>query len=276
MKHQGIAALLILAIQASTALAQELQVQGRVSHEGTPLAEATVMEMDANHRILNHTRTDGQGRFVMKVTGGKTSLRVTARGMRRFTQKIGRNTRWEVEMKEDNTPQVPNKVRSRHETMKLFVGHMQNRAIAQISWVEHLTDTTFTLVVPVRMPTMVEEYPTGRRMTVTDYNGHIIATGTCIEQAVPEEGLPKSWDPFIRPSTNNAADNASPFTTNERDYFAYPRFSFTKAELEYMIDHASELACFAVDTSRGDNFWMYYPSTKFSKELQKILNKMQK
>lgn len=117
-------------------------MQGRVSHEGTPVAEATVMEMDANHRILNHTRTDGQGRFVMKVTGGKTSLRVTARGMRRFTQKIGRNTRWEVEMKEDNTPQVPNKVRSRHETMKLFVGHMQNRAIAQISWVEHLTDTT--------------------------------------------------------------------------------------------------------------------------------------
>lgn len=43
-----------------------------------------------------------------------------------------------------------------------------------------------------------------------------------------------------------------------------------------MIDHASELACFAVDTSRGDNFWMYYPSTTFGKELQKILNKMLK
>ncbi|MCM1372927.1 MAG: carboxypeptidase-like regulatory domain-containing protein [Bacteroides sp.] len=275
MKH-FISALLIGTLYISAVSAQETYIQGSVSHNGRPLEQAKIMEMDVNHRILNQTYSDSNGHFVLKVTGGKTSLRVTAPGMRKFTQKINHATTWQVNMKKDHTPEESDKAKARYETTKLLVGRMNDRAIPQISWVEQLTDTTYTLVVPVRMPTMVEEYPIGRKLTVTDFNGHAVAIGKCIEEAVPEEGLPKSWDPFIRVSTNNSADNASPFTTDDRDYFAYPRFSFTKAEMEYMIDHSTELACFAVDTSRGDNFWIYYPATSFARELQKILNRMQK
>lgn len=275
MKHI-IMALLALALHAGAVLAQELKLQGTVSCDGTPVAQAMVTEIDANHRILNQTLTDSNGRFALNVTGGKTSLRVTAHGMHKFTQKIGRENNLQVNLKKDDTSDAPNKVKARHETTKLLVGRMNNRPIPQLTWVEQLTDTTFTLVLPVRMPTMVEEYPKGRKMTVTDFNGHVVAIGKCIEQAVPEEGAPKSWDPYIRPSTNNSAENASAFTTNDRDYFAYPRFSFTRAEMEYMIDHSSELACFAVDTSRGDNFWQYYPASTFARTLQKILNRMLK
>lgn len=274
--RRGITALLILALHTATVAAQEMQLQGTVSHDGTPVAKAAVMEIDINHRILNHTYTDAKGRFALKTTGGKTSLRVTASGMHKFTQKIGHTTNWQVNMKKDNTPDVPNRVKARYETTKLLVGKSNARAIPQITWVEQLTDTTYTLVLPVRMPTMVEEYPTGRKMTVTDFNGHVVALGECIEQAVPEEGLPKSWDPFVRVSTSNSTDSESPFTTDDRDYFAYPRFALTKTEMEYMIDHSSDLACFAVDTSRGDNCWLYYPATTFAKELQKILNRMLK
>lgn len=278
MKHYitTLSALLFLSMHTSVASAQRQQVQGTVLHNGKPLESAKVTEIDANHRILNQTYTDGDGRFAMQVTGDKTSLRVTATGMHKFTQKIGHTLKWVVNMKKDNTPAAPNKVKSRYDTNKLLVGKMNNRAIPQIIWVEQLTDTTFTLVVPVRMPSTVEEYPAGRKLTVTDFNGHAVAIGKCIEQALPEEGLPKSWDPFVQVTTNNSTDNDSPFTTNDRDYFAYPRFSFTKNEMEYMIDHSSELACFAVDTSRGDNFWMYYPALTFARELQKILNRMQK
>lgn len=274
--RQCIAALLALVLQAGTVSAQKIQVHGTVSYDDTPIVQAKVTEIDANHRILNHTLTDDRGCFVLNVTGGKTSLRITAPGMHKFTQKIGRNTVWRVNMRKDNTPDAPGKVRARAESTKLLVGHMNERAIPQLTWVEQLTDTTFALVVPVRMPNAVEEYPKGRKMTVKDFNGHIVAIGNCIEQATPEEGTPQSWDPFVRVSTNNSVDNESAFTTNDRDYFAYPRFSFTKNEMEAMIDNSKELACFAVDTARGDNYWLYYPSTTLARELQKILNRMLK
>ncbi len=257
-------------------LAQDRQLLGTVTHDGTPLVGATVMEMDANHRILSQTYTDTDGRFVLKAIGKKTSLRVTARGMRKFTRKIGNDTQWEVELKKDATPDDGIKARTSHETTKLLAGRMGGRVIPQITWVEQLTDSTFTLVVPVRMPSMVEEYPAGRKMTVTNFNGHVVAAGECIEPALPEEGLPQSWDPHVHMTSGNSSDNSSSLTTDDRDYFAYPRFRFTKTQLEYLIDHSADLACFAVDTSRGDNYWMYFPSTTFSRQLQKIMNRMLK
>ena len=265
----------LLSITFSVLLhAQGIQIQGRVLHEDEPLAKANVVELDANHRIVNQTLTDEAGFFTLNVSGGKTSLRVTYQGMKKFTKKIGTQTNWEIELKKEESNN--GKVKSRHETTKLLVGHLNGRVIPQLTWIEHLTDTTFCIIVPVRVYNAVEEYPMGRKMSIQNYNGHIVAIGHCIEPAVPEEGTPQSYDPYVRTSTNNSADNNSQLTTNDRDYFAYPRFVFTKTELEYLIDHTSELACFAVDTSRGDNFWLYYKSKYFSKELQKILNKMLK
>ena len=256
------------------AYAQGTYIQGRVLHQDEPLAKANVVELDANHRIINQTQTDDAGFFTLNVSGGKTSIRVTYHGMKKFTKKIGTQTTWQIELKEEENNN--GKVKSRHETSKLLVGHLNGRIIPQLTWVENLTDTTFCIIVPVRVYNAVEEYPMGRKMAVQDYNGRIVAIGTCIEAAIPEEGAPQSYDPYVRTSTNNSANNNSQLTTNDRDYFAYPRFVFTKTELEYLIDHSSELACFAVDTSRGDNFWLYYKSKNFNKELQKILNKMLK
>lgn len=267
---------LTLAFVSIITYAQGLKIHGRVLHEKEPLAKANVVEMDANHRIINHTLTDAAGYFTLNVTGGKTSVRVTYNGMRKFTRKIGNKTVWEIVLEKESLSESKKKVKSRHETSKLLVGHLQGRSIPQLTWLEHLTDTTFCLIIPVRVFSAVEEYPMGRKVTVQDYNGRIVAVGNCIEDAVPEEGVPESWDPYIRTSSNNSANNNSQFTTNDRDYFCYPRFMFTKTELEYMIDHSQDLACFAVDTSRGDNYWMYYAGKHFAKEIQKILNKMLK
>lgn len=257
------------------AYAQGLKIQGRVMHEGEPLAKANVVELDVNHRIINQTQTDDAGFFSLNVSGGKTSVRVTYEGMRKFTRKIGTQTSWQIELDKEKD-MGGKKVKSRHETTKLLVGHIQGRAVPQLTWVEHLTDTTFCLIVPVRVFKGVEEYPSGRKIAVMDYNGRIIATGECIENAIAEEGAPQSWDPYVRTSTNNSADNNSQFSTDERDYFCYPRFLFSKTELEYLIDHSKEVACFAVDTSRGDNHWLYYTGKNFGKELQKVLNRMLK
>lgn len=275
MKHRFFTTL-VLALVGICTYAQALKIQGRVLHEGESLAKANVMEVDANQRIKNQTLTDDAGFFTMNVTGEKTSIRVTYEGMRRYTHKIGAQKTWEIELKKESDKESQRKVKSRYESTKLIVGHLQGRIIPQIVWMEHLTDTTFCMIIPVRVYNSVEEYPIGRKVTVQDNRSRIVATGKNIEAAVPEEGLPDSWDPFVRTTSNNSANNNSQFTTDERDYFCYPRFLFTKSELEYMIDHSDELVCFAVDTARGDNYWMYYAGKNFAKEMQKILNRMLK
>lgn len=265
--------LILSCIQAS---AQKSQIYGKVVFNGEPIENACVMELDANHRMLNQTQTDASGFFTLPVSGDKTSIRVTYNGMKRFTQKIGTRKSWDIELEEDTDTESKRKVKAKHETKKLIVGHLQGRVIPQITWVEQLTDSTFCIIIPIRVFSGVEEYPKGRRLVVQNYNSHAMAIGTNIENAMPEEGAPESWDPFVRTSTNNSTDNNSQFTTNDRDYFCYPRFLFSRRDLEYLIDHSKEIACFAADTSRGDNYWTYYMSKSFPKEMQKILNKMLK
>lgn len=265
--------LILSCIQAS---AQKNQIYGKVVFNGEPIENACVMELDANHRMLNQTQTDASGFFTLPVSGDKTSIRVTYNGMKRFTQKIGTRKSWDIELEEDTDTESKRKVKDKHETKKLIVGHLQGRVIPQLTWVEQLTDSTFCIIIPIRVFSGVEEYPKGRRLVVQNYNSHAMAIGTNIENAMPEEGAPESWDPFVRTSTNNSTDNNSQFTTNDRDYFCYPRFLFSRRDLEYLIDHSKEIACFAADTSRGDNYWTYYMSKSFPKEMQKILNKMLK
>lgn len=275
MKHRFITTAIFVLIGICS-YAQSLMIQGRVMHEGEPLAKANVMEVDANQRIKNQTLTDDAGFFTMNVTGEKTSIRVTYNGMRRYTHKIGTKKTWEINLQKESDKESQKKVKSRHESRKLLVGHLQGRVIPQIVWMEHLTDTTFCMIIPVRVYNSVEEYPIGRKVTIQDNKSRIVATGKNIEAVVPEEGLPDSWDPFVRTTSNNSANNNSQFTTDDRDYFCYPRFLFTRSELEYMIDNSDELVCFAVDTARGDNYWMYYPGKNFAKEMQKILKRMLK
>lgn len=267
---------LALMLSCIQAIAQKNQVYGKVMFNGEPLENANVMEVDANHRMLNQTQTDASGFFTLFVTGNKTSIRVTCNGMKKFTQKIGTQKSWEIELKEDTDTLSNRKVKSKHETKKLLVGHLQGRVVPQLTWVEQLTDSTFCLIIPIRVFSGVEEYPKGRRLVVQDYNSHAVAIGTNIEAAMPEEGAPESWDPFVRTSSNNSADNNSQFTSNDNDFFCYPRFLFSRRDLEYIIDNSNSIACFAVDTSRGDNYWIYYMSKSFPKEMQKILNKMLK
>lgn len=267
---------LALMLSCIQAIAQKNQVYGKVMFNGEPLENANVMEVDANHRMLNQTQTDASGFFTLFVTGDKTSIRVTCNGMKKFTQKIGTQKSWNIELKEDTDTLSNRKVKSKHETKKLLVGHLQGRVVPQLTWVEQLTDSTFCLIIPIRVFSGVEEYPKGRRLVVQDYNSHAVAIGTNIEAAMPEEGAPESWDPFVRTSSNNSADNNSQFTSNDNDFFCYPRFLFSRRDLEYIIDNSNSIACFAVDTSRGDNYWIYYMSKSFPKEMQKILNKMLK
>jgi hypothetical protein len=245
-------------------------------YRDTPLANANVIEIDANHRYINQTYTDHSGYFTMEVSGGKTSIRVTHRGMYNFTRKIGKQKSWNISLEKKNDKDNNNNIISRYETNKLLVGISKEQTIPQLTWVEQLSDTTYCLVIPIRVTNSAESYPQDRRAIVHNYNSKIIAIGRCIEEALAEEGAPESWDPYVRTQNSINSNTMSSLTSYEEDYYCYPRFIFTKEELEYMIDHKDELSYFAVDTARGENYWMYYPHRDFAKELQKLLNRMLK
>ena len=271
MKHRYTitAILLLFAIFVN---AQTRRIYGTVMHNNTPVANANVVELDANHRYLSHTKTDEWGKFTLIVTGKKTSIRVTHDDMTRYTSKIGDQEYWNITLNKKTESEKNELVKKTYESTRLLSGFAQGRFIPQFICVEQLSDTTFCLVIPVRVYNSVEDYPQGRKVVVQDYNNRIVATGNCIEDAIAQEGAPQSWDPIVRTTALEGPN----FTHDVRDFFCYPRFLFTKTELEYMIDHRSELLCFAVDTARGDNYWMYYPSKTFAKEMQKILNRMLK
>lgn len=274
---QRLMAIITAVMLATTVYSQSKNIQGIVTHQGRPLQNANVVELDANHRIINQTKTNDKGMFVLSVSNSKNHIKVTYEGMMRYSHKIGSINNWKIELNKNSTAEQDKKVKSRHETSKLLVGHSHNAIITQITWLEQLSDTTFCIVVPVRVNSAVEEYPVGRRMIAQDYNGRAIAIGVCIEDAFAKEEDPENQeDPYLfnKISNSSVTSRETSFGVAEHEYFCYPRFLFNITNLENLIDHSKEIVCFSVDTSQGDNYWLYYPHRHFAKELQKILNKM--
>ena len=268
----GLAALVV----AISAAAQSQRLHGRVMHYGQPVANALVTEINSNFRVINQTTTDKSGYFTMTASGDKSYIRVTSAGMRRFTRKIGKQLSWEINLQRESEEKLEQKVKGREESTKLLVGFAHGRELPQIVWVEHLTDSTFALVVPVRTNTAVEEYPAGRKTVVQNNNSRIMATAINIETVTPEIGLPENETYFLSDKFNNPNNDEYSDSGNTNDYYVYPRFLFTKTDLEYLIDHSEEISVFCIDNAKGNNYWMYYTSRHFAKELQKILNRMLK
>ena len=103
-----------------------------------------------------------------------------------------------------------------------------------------------------------------------------MATAINIETVTPEIGLPENETNFLSDKFNNPNNDEYSDSGNTNDYYVYPRFLLTKTDLEYLIDHSEEISVFCIDNAKGNNYWMYYTSRHFAKELQKILNRMLK
>lgn len=257
--------------------AQSVIVSGSVAGPEGPVEEAWVAEIDVNNRTLNSARTDHQGLFTLNIKGGRTSLRVTAPGMRRVTQRIGSKRSFRIVMEKAAEVDLTDRFsRAGTETTKLLYGISQMHRIQQLTWLEQVNDTLFAISVPVRVSSGVEEYPAGRQMQILDGRGAIMATCSNMFTEIAQEGLPDSYEAHVQVKSNNGNLNSSLAADVNSDYFCYPRFQISKADIEYIIDHADDISRFAVDTSRGNNYWILYPDKQFGRELQKMVNKLMK
>lgn len=263
---------------ATLACSQADRIYGTVTNNRKPVPQAVVAELDDRHRIVNQTRTDNNGQFTLSVSGKNSLVKVTADGMKDFMQKIGSRRKWKIDLKSASMSAEEMVRKSSRKTTWLLTGYNNNVVVTQETWVEQISDEEFCLVIPTQVFSAVEEYPAGRRVVVKDFNGRVMAVGVCIadsyveEQETDDEGV----SVFDRVYSGSSASKDTSLDFEENLFFCYPRFMFKLSELEYLIEHDREIACFEVDTSRGDNFWIYYPHQKFAKELQKILNKLLK
>ena len=276
MKYIHILFVILVVYHSPLCRAQGFNIAGQVSCNGTRIANAHVIEIDQNLRILNQAKTDEQGYFNLKVSGENSSIRVSAEGMKKYIRKIGVTRKWDILLEKDSCSNIAYPYKNRIETSKLLVGHLNGRIVPQITWIEELSDTTYAIVIPIRVFSGVEEYPKGRMLCIQNIKGHILVKTENIETTVPCEGIPKTYDPHVRTTSNYSTNNETTFTSNYNDYFCYPRFLLTRNDLEILINNDQELSFFAVDTSRGDNYWKFYTGRNFKKELMKILKKMGK
>ena len=95
--------LLVLCCCVSAAWAQK-RISGHVwSKVDGPIMMANVVELDQNGRIVSATTTDINGNFSLNVKSANNTLRVTYVGYTTFSQKLGTNTVFKIELKDRRT-----------------------------------------------------------------------------------------------------------------------------------------------------------------------------
>jgi tonB-linked outer membrane protein, susC/ragA family len=85
-----------------TISAQDHRISGTVSDEFGPVIGCNVIEKDANNRNVNATITDVNGNFQLAIKNPKNKLVVSYVGYKTFSQVIGSQTNFQVQLKDAN------------------------------------------------------------------------------------------------------------------------------------------------------------------------------
>lgn len=87
---------------AMTISAQDHRISGTVSDEFGPVIGCNVIEKDANNRNVSATITDVNGNFQLAIKNPKNKLVVSYVGYKTFSQVIGSQTNFQVQLKDAN------------------------------------------------------------------------------------------------------------------------------------------------------------------------------
>lgn len=282
--------ILLVACMASLSAQAQQRVSGTITDsQGEPIYKANVMEMDKDHRILNQTTTDRRGNFVMAVRDTLTGyLRITANGYDMQRERIRKNQQiLHIQMEERQASRL-SQIREKNasakprevKTTRLLCGRSGMHEEPWTVKIERLNDTLYVLQLPVKA-SVSGIYKEGRSITFLDKNDYQIIMAYNGEDAMPVEGYPNedgAWNTKDMQSIGNFKLQSHLDEINKEDlsiYF-YPQFILTREDMEILTTQADLLRIVAVDTEAGDNFWQVYPQESFSKEMKKILTKLDK
>ena len=86
----------LMGLWSATAMAQ--RISGTVEDDMGPVMMATVVEKDANNRIVNHTSTDINGNFSMAIKSQNNTLQISFVGNKTVTMPLKGRTVFNVKM----------------------------------------------------------------------------------------------------------------------------------------------------------------------------------
>lgn len=265
--------LLLLTTQV---LAQRQTVSGQINGPEGPIPNVSVREVDSNHRVFNHTKADDNGLFSFTVRDAQHSLQFFAPGYRTFTHKMLGQNLFTVTMEPRRVSPFVKDERLVLKSDRLLCGHNHTEEVKQMAWVEQMNDTLFTLVVPVKMDRLVDEYPTGRTLLVLGEWDKILLRLENVVDAYPIDTPPHEVKDFRMSQKYEGTDNMLGNTRDDTPLYAYPHFQFTRADLEYLVANSDAIRRVVVDTYRADNHWNLYPTSQTAKLLQQVLDKAEK
>ena len=264
----------ILLFLCCTALsAQPLNVSGVVKGPDGGIAKVSVREIDANHRVFNHTSTDQNGLFSFRVRDMKHSLQFYAPGYRTFSHKMLGAKSFKVTMEKRRTSPYVSTAKVILKSERLFCGHYQGRDVRQEAWIEKMSDTLYTFILPVEMERAVDEYPVGRQLLVLDELGRQVMQLDNVVDAYPIAGEPDDVDPWRIAQSYAGIEHIPGVGEGEERLFAYPHFQISRSQIEQLCNKPDQMVRLVVDTYRGNNYWNFFPTDKTIELLRSVLEK---
>lgn len=266
---------LLLLVSASL-LAQRQNVSGQISGPDGRIPNVSVREVDANHRVYNHTRADKNGLFSFTVRDAQHSLQFFAPGYRTFTHKMLGNKSFRVTLEPRRTSPFIGHEKLLLKSDRLFCGIYMGTEVRQMAWVEQMTDTLFTLILPIKMDMIIDEYPAGRQLLVLSGMSQQVMQWENVVDAYPIDVAPHDIHDHHLAQSYFGADRLLNGQEDNTPLYAYPHFQFTKSQLEYLVSHPNMLQRLAVDTYKADNYWNLYPTEKTAELLRQVLQSCKK
>lgn len=256
-----------------TTWAQQHNVSGSVKGPDGRIAKVSVREIDANHRVFNHTTTDKNGLFSFVVHDGLHSLQFYAPGYRTFTHKMLGQKSFKVTMEKRRTSPYAATAKVILRSEHLFCGHYLDEVVQQQAWIEKMCDTLYALILPVEMARPVDEYPAGRQLIVLDKLDRQVTTIENVVDVYPIAGDPYDVDQSCIAQTYTGLGRLPGGTEDETRLYAYPHFQISRAQLEELCRDPELLGRLAVDTYKADNYWNFFPTDRTIELFRKALTK---
>ncbi len=282
--NQKVLAMLTMAFVSLAANAQS--ISGRVTDQnGKPIFKANIMEMDKNHRILNQTTSDKNGNFVMSARDTLAGhLCITCNGYVMMHERI-RNThdRFHIHLEERKPSRLStlskndfNTKNSSFETRRLLCGRSGAHVEPWNVVFERISKDTYILQLPVKASHTTGVYKEGRTITFLDDNDYQIILCYNGEDAPALRCSPNDYEfrKNMQEIGNYKAQTGTQINALEEDIYYFPQFVITQDDLDILMAQPERLARIAVDTEDADNYWLVYPLDTFTKEMKKILTKM--
>ena len=260
-----------LLLVSTSLLAQRQNVSGQINGPDGRIPDVSIREVDASHRVYNHTKADKNGLFSFTVRDAQHSLQFYAPGYRIFTHKMLGQKSFKVTMQRRRTSPFIGKERLVLKSDRLFCGHYMMTEVNQMAWIEQLNDTLYTLILPIKMDMVVDEYPVGRMLLVLgDWDKQLMQWENVVD-ANPTDLAPYEVGDVHLAQSYGGSNYLPGATKDERPLYAYPHFQFTKANLEYLVEHPQAMRRLAVDTYKADNYWNFYPTDQTADLLKQVL-----